>query len=143
MKFVEIAMFLFIFNMTIAFVNELNLVQPFIYQTGGWGTEDVASGREKIESTVGEQQNALTAALNWLVENVRLVIQAITGFIKMFGNATIFSYGMYTQLLCYQVDCSFGSPMNTFVGILYGMTMFTYTVAIIQLALGRSMKEGV
>lgn len=142
MRFYDIALFLFIFNMTIGFVNELGLTSSFYTSVGGWGTADVTGGREKMESTIGEKQEGLFGELNWLVENVRLVVHALGAFFKIFMNATIFSRGMYTMLLCTGgVDCSFNSPMGMFVNMLYGLTLFVYTIALVQFAMGRSIKE--
>jgi len=143
MRFVEIAAFLFIFNLMVGFVGQLDLTSQLYFKQGGWGQSNVESGREKLEATIGEQQEGLFANLNWLIENVRLVVQAIGSFIKMLGDATIFSHEMYMSLLCYGgIDCSTYSPMYNFTFILYSITMFVYTAALIQIASGRSFKEG-
>jgi len=143
MKFVEIAAFLFIFNLMVGFVSQLNLTEPLYYKMGGWGHSDVESGREKLEAAIGEQQEGLFANLNWLIENVRLVVQALGSFVKMIAGAVLYSRGIYQSLLCYRgVDCNFGSAMDSFIWILYGATSFVYTAALIQIASGRSFKEG-
>jgi len=140
MKMWEIALFIFILNMTIGLMNILAFTEEYATSTDESRIMDISSAEEKISSTVGEEQGGIVGTVNMFAESVRLAIQGIGSLISLLLNSTIFSYNTYYKFLCYGgVSCEVGSFMWTFAGGLSSLTYVVYTVALIQLATGKSL----
>lgn len=143
MKIYTIVLFIVIVNMAIQLVNMLDLTIADYAESQDTATlirqEEAA---EKISATVGENQGGIIGALNWLTENVYLAIQGIGAFITLILNSTLFSYNTYYKFLCYGgVDCSVGAFMWNFAAMLSTLTYVAYTIALIQFATGKSMRD--
>ena len=134
MRFYDIAIFIFIFNLVMGFVAETGMTQTSVNSIGGWGEDDIKSGISDISSTVGENQGGMFSELNWLVENVRLVVQGLTVLLKTFGNATILFPIMLKTI-------SNGFLPDSFISILTVLVWFVYFGGIVQFVLGKSFRE--
>lgn len=134
MRFYDIALFIFIFNLALGFWAEVGITDTSVGSLEGLSTADVQAGAEDIATTVGENQGGLFSELNWLVENVRLVVQGLSVLIKTLGNATI----LFPVLL---QTISYGYLHPYLIGALTGLVWFVYFGGIVQFVLGRSFKE--
>lgn len=134
MRFYNIAMFIFIFNMVMGFVTELGLTDAGVESIEGFSEDDIREGAEDIANTIGENQGGLFSELNWLVENVRLVVQGLGTLLKALGNATIF----FPIML---ITISNGMIPLALVTIMTAMVWFVYFAGIVQFAVGRSFRE--
>ena len=134
MRFYSIAMFIFIFNMVMGFVTELGLTEAGVESIEGWGESDIRKGAEEIGDTIGENQGGLFSELNWLVENVRLVVQGLATLLKALANATILFPIMLTTI-------SNGMLPVALITIMTAMVWFVYFAGVVQFAVGRSFRE--
>ena len=134
MRFYDIAIFIFIFNLCMGFVTELGITKASADSISGWGESDIKAGIEDISSTVGENQGGMFSELNWLVENVRLVVQGLTILLKTLGNATILFPIMLKTI-------SNGYLPDSFISILTILVWFVYFAGIVQFVLGKSFRE--
>lgn len=135
MRFYDIALFILLFNIVLGGLTELGIADytaENIEQLEGFsGDDQFQEGIEQINETVGNAQEGIFAELNWLVENVRLVINGIAILITAFANATIFLPGMLVTL----------KVPGAIAGIIVGGVWITYFVGLLQFILGRSFKE--
>ncbi len=134
MRFYNIAMFIFIFNLVMGFVTELGLTDAGIESIEGWGGDDIRGGAEELGEIIGENQEGLFSELNWLVENVRLVVQGMSTLVKALANATIMFPIMLTTV-------SNGMLPTTLIAIMTAMVWFVYFAGIVQFTVGRSFRE--
>lgn len=150
MKFYEIILFLLVINLVTNLVNVLladeGIMEPYFKEVKGLGEDEIAGAIDDTEASLNEQQNIFQASLNWLSVNfnVKLVINSISIFMKIFINSTVYTKATYSQLLCgWGASCESGSTLNVFINVMWIGTLFVYLFAIIQLLMGRSMREGV
>jgi len=141
MRYYDIALFIFIFNISLGFLN-LALGSYTAYSIGeaqGFSKTDIEAGEGKIAAQVADVYTPIWSELNWLVENVRLVVQGVAIFIGTLSKATILF-----PLLWYELGAAYvgSSPVFVaFVGILSAPFYFIYFMAILQWATGRSVRD--
>ena len=144
MKFYDLALMLFIVNLMIGFVNMLGIFGTSYTQVAGLGAQEIKQSIGNMTASVSQSENTIwpISQINWFAQNIYLIIQGMAAFLEMFLNATIFSKGMYTSLLCTGtgIDCTTGAA-NYFINMLYLATLFIYAAGLFQLITGRSTKE--
>lgn len=141
MRYYDIALYVFLFNLVLGFLPVL-LTGVFVYTVGdveGFGQSDVAAGEAKLAEQINDVYTPVWSELNWLVENVRLVVQGVAVFISTLSKATILF-----PILWYELGASYvgGSVIwAAFVTLLSIPFYFIYFMAILQWATGRSVKD--
>lgn len=140
MKFYQIALFLFIFNMSIGVTNNLGLAPSTGEKIGKLdeGVQTEKNIQEQFNDTedIGTQQGLL-GDLNFLVENVRLVISGVRIFLDSFISA-IFVKPILALVFCAGTKC--GAGLNTLLNAVSILTMFVYLIGIVQLVTGRNVR---
>ena len=84
MRYYDIALFIFIFNLMLGFL-QVVLVDYTDYHVGdveGFGKDDIQIGEEQLAEQINDVYTPIWSELNWLVENVRLVVQGVATFIQ-------------------------------------------------------------
>jgi len=139
MRFWDIAVFIFIFNMGLALMTSMGLFGGGPGAMSGDQTltqKDVGDVTEETKSI--EPQNGMLGDLNWLVQNVRLVVSGIGMFLgAMFDAVTV--RPMLINVMCSNMKC--GSAMNQFIWLITGVVEFSYVTGVIQLITGRNIKQ--
>jgi len=141
MRFYDIALFIFIVNLVLGFLQVAvgSYTSASIGSAEGFSSTDVQVGEERISEQVSDTYTPIWSELNWLVENVRLVIQGLGVFMLTFGKATILF-----PLLWYEIGAPYVGNSGTwlaFVSVLSSVFYFIYLVAIVQWSTGRSAKN--
>lgn len=134
MRFYDIALFLFIFNLLAGFFVEIGMAsfsEEYPSEIEGFGTEEVQTSLNETGTAIDETQEGLFGEINFIVENVRLVVRGISILWGALINATILFPIMLTTL-------KFPSPL---VLVLSSIVYLVYLVGIIQFLLGKSFKE--
>jgi len=141
MRYYDIALYIFLFNLVLGFLPVL-MAGVFEYTVGeadGFGRADVASGEAQLAEQINDVYTPVWSELNWLVENVRLVVQGVATFITTLSKATILF-----PVLWYELGAAyFGGSLiwAAFVTLLSTPFYFVYFMAIMQWATGRSAKD--
>lgn len=141
MRYYDIALFIFIFNLTLGFlqVSLAPYTQASIGEAEGFGRADIATGEAQIARQVNDVYTPIWSELNWLVENVRLVVQGVATFILTLSKATIFF-----PLLWYELGAAYvgaDAIWISFVAMMSSSFYFIYFMAILQWATGRSARD--
>jgi len=141
MRFYDIALFAFIFNLSLGLLATMGLTGAGIDAMSGFGQDELIAGQSQMETILGENDKSIFSDLQWVVENVRLVIQALKTFITIFANATVFLPFLLKSLMCGGAGCV-GNPSLEYAAMTIGiLVQFIYLMGIIQFAMGKSMKE--
>lgn len=140
MRFYDIALYIFLFNLTLGFL-QLAVASYSDASIGGvefMSESDIETAESSITSRINEVYTPIFSELNWLVENIRLAIQGVSTFIVWLGKSTILF-----PLLWYELGAGYmdGPIWSAFVALLSLPFYFVYVVGIIQMATGRSTKE--
>lgn len=141
MRFYDIALFIFMFNLVLGFL-QIALSDSFAYTIGemdGFGRADIIEGESEIAEQINDVYTPIWSELNWLVENVRLVVQGVATFITVLSKATIFF-----PVLWYELGAAYvgGSVIwAAFILLLSTPFYFIYFMAVLQWATGRSAKD--
>lgn len=141
MRYYDIALFIFIFNLSLGFlqITLAGITTVSIGEAEGFGRSDIETGEAQIAQQVNDVYTPIWSELNWLVENVRLVVQGTATFILTLSKATIFF-----PILWYELGAAYvgGSGIWTaFIALLSAQFYFIYFMAILQWATGRSAKD--
>jgi len=141
MRYYDIALFIFIFNLVLGFL--FTALSPYTdYRADEldyFGMSAVEEGEQKIAQQVSDVYTPVWSELNWLVENVRLVVQGVSVFITTLSKATILF-----PLLWYELSAPYVGNSGTwalFVGLFSTPFYFIYFMAVLQWATGRSAKD--
>ena len=101
------------------------------------------SATDETEASIEQTQNVFEAALNWVSENVMLVVNSAGILMRVFVNSTINTRATYTLLLCnWGVSCMPGSTMNVVIVSMWILTELVYAIGLLQFLSGRSLKDG-
>lgn len=140
MRYFDVALYIIIFNLVLGFLQPALAAysDASIGQVGYLGESDITEAESKITSRINDVYTPVFSELNWLVENVRLAVQGVATFAVWLGKCTILF-----PILWYELGGAYlsGSVWASFVTLISLPFYFIYTMAIIQLASGRSMKE--
>lgn len=141
MRFYDIALFIFIFNLSLGFLS--TAISSYTdYSIGGlegFGSADVTAAEGKITGQISDTENPIFAELNFLIENVRLAIAGISTMISFLAKATVFFPVMWYQISAPYVGDS--QVWGAFIGLLSVPFYLIYVFGIIQWASGRSAKD--
>lgn len=121
MKFYQIALFIFLFNLSLSILNGMNVLgQQYIQHDTKWNksVEQIGNATNEASYTINP-----TFIFGDFIMGLRLFTQAI-------GNATVLLPFFLSQL---------GVPKPLIV-TLTGGTWFVYTIGILQFVSGRSVK---
>jgi len=131
MRFYEIALFVFILNLALGLLNGFGVFDVGVSEHEGFGDDEISAAYEQVNSTIKADQESVFGDLNWLVENVRMVVQGLGIFVKALANATILLPALLTSL----------HVPGALVAVMSVMIYFIYTVGMVQFLMGRSIKE--
>jgi len=104
---------------------------------------DQSMTRDDVGGVVEETKNiesegGILGDLNWLVQNVRLVVSGVGMFLgAMFDAVTV--RPMLINIMCTNVNC--GTAMNHFIWLITGVVEFAYITGIIQLVTKSNIKQ--
>jgi len=140
LRFYEIAAFLFIFNLTLGVMGSIGLF-------GGAGPGSMSGNQSITRKDIGgvveetkniESEGGILGDLNWLVQNVRLVVSGVGMFLgAMFDAVTV--RPMLVNIMCTNVKC--GSAMDQFIWLITGVVEFAYITGIIQLVTKSNIEQ--
>ena len=128
----DLALFLFILNVSMAIVNNMNVVPSVsmtanntymtgIKEIGKNTTMDISQSYNKV--TIGET--------NWFLQGAFMILEALKTVVEVFGNATVlFPYMLYG----FGFPSSVVLPLTSVVWIIYG-------IGIVQLKFGKGFKD--
>jgi len=138
MKFYNIALFMFCLNLSIGIVNSTALFDTQYDQAekGVLQEEDVKRGATNAAQV--NQNDGLFGDLNYLVQQVRLVIGAFGIFVSALGNAVFVAPALNT-FFCSKLTCS--NPVQLMIGAVTALTWLVYFVGLFQLLSGRNIKS--
>jgi len=138
MKFYNIMIFILIFNLTLGLVNHMDLFGTEMKQIeeGVQTVEDIKETYNETQTVTSE--GGILGDLNWLVQNVRLVITGVGMFIQAMAGAVLVQ-PMLTNIMCSQQQC--GAGLNTLIWIITSIMYLVYVVGIIQLITGRNFPQ--
>lgn len=147
MRYYDIALFIFIFNLALGFLNaaigpgsgSLGYTDYGVGELDGFGSDDIATGEERIAQQVNDVYTPIWSELNWLVENVRLVVQGVGTFIVTLSKATILFPVLWYELSYAYVGNS--AIFGLFITFISAPFYFVYFMAILQWATGRSVRD--
>ena len=143
MRFYDLALFALIFNLALGLLSTLDITGAPIESMDGFGQDEINEGQSQIESVLSQSDQSIFSDLEWLVENVRLVLQGIKTFITVLANATIFLPFMLKTLMCGAGGCVGNAPLEYTAFMIGLLVQFIYVIGIIQFAMGKSLKEAV
>jgi len=137
MKFYNIALFMFCLNLAIGVTNATALFDTQYDQaeSGVLQKEDVESGA--VEAAQVNRNQGLFGDLNYLVQQVRLVIGAFGIFVSSLGNAVFVAPALNT-FFCSKLTCS--PAAQSLIAALTGLTWLVYFVGLFQLLSGRNIE---
>ncbi len=141
MRYYDIALFIFIFNLVLGFL-EVALAPYTDYTVGemsGFGKSDIEAGESRLATQVNDAYTPIWSELNWLVENVRLVIQGVATFMITLSKATIFFPVLWYELGAAYIGYS--ATWISFVALLSAPFYFIYFMAVLQWVTGRSARD--
>lgn len=141
MRYYDIALFIFIFNLVLTFL-EVVLAPYTDYSAGGlggFGRADIEAGEADLSAQVNEAYTPVWSELNWLVENVRLVVQGVSTFMVTLSKATILFPVLWYELGAPYFGVS--AQWIAFVAMLSAPFYFIYFMAILQWVTGRSARD--
>ncbi len=138
MRFFQIAVFLFIFNLMGGILGQAGVFVGAGFNPTDQADQQKESIRGAYEQTnTADEQTGLLGDLNYLVENVRLVLSAVGIFVDVFAN-TVLVKPTLTNILCSGQEC--GPLLEDFINILTAVTLLTYVVGLLQFLSGRNME---
>lgn len=129
---------MFTLNLTAGLLMEIGLFAESGFDTTEQGVqtrEDVESGFQKVKDTT-EQGSGLLGSLNYLVENVQLVIEGITIFLKVSVDALLVKPVLQT-MFCIGANC--GAAVSEMLNIISLLIQLTYVIGAVQLVSGRPL----
>jgi len=138
MRIYDIALFLFIFNLTLGMTNSFDLfggtnVEPITEQGGETAEEKIHNIKDKTTQT-GEnpwgELGALGDAINFFAESVRLTLIGIPKFVE----ALYFTVNMGAILIDIGINAAFA-------GIITLIVDFVYITGLVQFITGRNIKR--
>lgn len=141
MRFYDIALYLFIFNLVLGIIPSIMSLDASVSSLSGpFNQSQVEAGISATHSRVVQEYTPVWSEVNWLVENVRMVIQGIIIVVDTFFKATVAFPVMLNTLICNVPGaCPVGiHPLAVMMG---GIFLLIYLIGILQLVLGRSTKE--
>ena len=138
MKVYDLALFLFIMNVVLAILIQLNLgfettMQPSEGK-GNWQTYTEELKGELVGTNVQSSSSS-----NWFVDQIKLVLQAIPIFFKAFAYATV----AFPLLLNQYFGTIWGLQPSEYTPIVAGISAVVYliyAVAVIQFVSGRKVE---
>ena len=138
MKFYNIMIFILIFNLSLGLINQLNLFGTEVKQIeeGVQTVEDIKKTYNETQTVTS--QGGILGDLNWLVQNVRLVITGVGMFIQAMAGAVLVQ-PMLANIMCSYQKC--GSGISTLIWIVTSIMYLVYVVGIIQLITGRNLPQ--
>lgn len=141
MRFYHIALFLFIFNLMGGMVAEIG----WYGESGFKPTNQAYTQQERVEDAYEDtnkidQNKGILGDLNYLVENVRVVIEIGKIFAQVFGRTVLVKPTM-TNILCgiAGAGCENG-VLNEFINIITAGVLFTYVIGVMQFLSGRNIR---
>jgi len=140
MRFYDLALFALVFNMALGFLSYMDLTDAPIGEIEGFGETEITNGQNQIQDTIGENDHTIFSDLQWVVENVRLMISALKTFIVIFANATVFLPVLFKTVLCGSSSCT-DLSLTYFAYMIGVLIQFLYVLGIVQFALGKSVDE--
>jgi len=138
MKYYNIALAFFILNLSLGIVYQFGFFDATVQQIdeGSINQEDIEKQAEAASGI--QRQGGLLGDLNYLVQQVRLVISGVFLFIEAFGNA-VYVRPMLSGLICRGFQC--GSALNTVINTITVLVETTYLIGIIQMVTGRNIEQ--
>ncbi len=133
MRFYDLALFLFIFNLTMGLFNELGVLPGITFQKETWGYE-VQEGNVKYVKISNDSLfagDSITQDLGFYAM-IKMIMNGIKAFIVSFGKATILFPLMLAEL----------KVPNNINLVLTSVVWFIYFAGLLQWWTGRSV-EGV
>jgi len=138
MKYWNIIVIMFVFNLSIGIVNASGMFDTEVSQINKGVVEKEDVKQAAVEAGGLQGQDGLLGDLNYLVQQVRLTISGLGIFVSAFGQA-VFVYPALHGLFCSYLACT-GAP-QTLISALAGITWLAYLVGLVQLITGRNIKN--
>ena len=149
MKFFNIILFIFLFNIAVNMLNvvfldpsigvNFNMTVNPVY---GLGVEEVEAEQSSAMAQLNSTQKNILDKISDYGDTVRLFINGLTMFARIFINSSVYTKATYKQLLCgWGISCSAGSTLDVFINLMWLATSFFYVIGIFQLFAGRNLKE--
>jgi len=138
MKFYNIMIFILVFNLSLGLINHFGLFGTEVKQIEE-GVQTVSDIKETYNETkTVTSQGGILGDLNWLVQNVRLVITGVGMFIQAMAGAVLVQ-PMLSNVMCSYQQC--GPAMGQLIWIVSSLVYLVYVVGIIQLITGRNLPQ--
>lgn len=139
MRIYEIAAFIFVLNLVgSAFTTTMSIGD---YKELEYGQENI---QEKIKTITAETEqksqniiDQMLADLNWLVENVRMVIFGVQTFISIFANALMVEPMLRSMFPFLMVD----GMLHPFVWIIIFIIWIVYLIGLVEVITGREIEN--
>jgi len=140
MRFYDIALYTFIFNLVLGIVPTVISLDAGMTSIAGFGRPEIESGINSTTSAVSNAYTPILSEVNWIVENVRLAAQGIFIIISAFAGATIAFPVIINNLMCgVPGACTLG--VHPFAALMGTMILFVYFIGIVQFMRGQSFRE--
>ena len=149
MKFFNIMLMIFLFNIAAntlgVFFSDSTIgvnLNMTISPVAGLGVEQVEAEQNSALAQLNSTQKNILDKISDYGDTVRLFINGLTMFARIFINSSVYTKATYKQLLCgWGITCASGSTLDTFINLMWLATSFFYVIGIFQLFAGRSLKE--
>lgn len=133
MRIYDIALFVFIFNLSLGIMNQMNVSSSYSIQpVENLNLEKITSYRNSATESMSQSSNILSDAVNFITESVELVITGVPMIIGCIWDATIGFKTVLETLL--GVPSILAIPLWIIVNLIY-------FIGIAQLITGRNIKD--
>lgn len=138
MKVYELVLFLFVFNVVLSILMQLDLGFETKIQTGGSESSPWKNYTEELMSKVNSTDIQSTSSANWFFESIRLVIQSIPIFTKAVIYATVgFPWLVKSYFSMWGLSEEQIAPIATGIS---AAVYLVYAIAVIQFVSGRQVE---
>lgn len=140
MRAYEIALFTFLFTFMLAMVQQLGIMEASVTMSQGWNESDFSAAYSGLNSSMESASKQVQESVpNYFFESIKLTIEGFRAFATALVGSTVFVPELFRNIMS-----GLGMPATeaALIGYPLGvMVWFVYVIGMIQLALGRSLRD--